>query len=99
MNREPTSVHRGNSRGSLFLLAVFELFVRTVRALLLAVLVLLEPIVQPLLCAIALLTFGTALFFRFLVGDSAFPFTSMLALSLICIVLLGVYYRIVRYLC
>ena len=100
MNRDPASAHRdGNRRGSLFLQAVLGLIVRTVRALLLAVLVLLEPIVQPLLCAIALLTFGTAIFFRFLVGDSAFPFSGMLALSLVCILLLGLYYRVVRFLC
>lgn len=73
--------------------------IRTLAALLLAVLVLLEPVVQPLLCAIALLALGTAIFFRFLIGDPAFPFSGMLALALICILLLGLYYRVVRFLC
>lgn len=72
---------------------------RTIAALLLAVLTLFEPIVQPVLCAIALLALGTALFFRFLIDDPAFPFSGMLALSLICILLLGLYYRVVRFLC
>jgi hypothetical protein len=99
MERDSTSAHRdGNRHSSPLLQAVFGLIVRMVRVLLLAVLVLLEPIVQPLLCAIALLALGTAMFFRFLVGDTVFPFSGMLALSLICIVLLGLYYRVVRFL-
>lgn len=99
VDREPISAHRdGKRHRSSFLRAVFGLIIRTLRALLLAVLVLLEPIVQPLLCATALLAFGTALFFRFLVGDPAFPFSGMLALSLLCILLLGLYYRVVRFL-
>jgi hypothetical protein len=35
-------------------------------------------------------------FFRFLIGDETFPFSGMLALSLICILLLALYYRVVR---
>src|SRR5688500_10957375 len=42
--------------------ALIALLVRSTATLLLAVLVLLEPLVQALLCAIALLAFGTALF-------------------------------------
>jgi hypothetical protein len=79
--------------------ALIALVLRGAATLLLAVLVLLEPLVQALLCAIALLAFGTALFFRFLVGDVEFPFFSMLALSISCILLLALYYRLVRWLC
>jgi hypothetical protein len=75
---------------------LLSLLLRGAGALLLAVLVLLEPIVQPALCAIALLAFATSVFFRFLVGDETFPFSGMLALSLICILLLALYYRVVR---
>lgn len=71
---------------------------RTVATLLLAVLMLLEPVVQPLLCALALLTLATALFFRFLIADPAFPFLGMLAMSVLCILLLTLYYRVVRFL-
>ena len=79
--------------------ALIALLLRSTATLLLAVLVLLEPLVQATLCAVALLTFGTALFFRFLVGDVEFPFFGMLALAVLCILLLALYYRLVRWLC
>lgn len=79
--------------------ALIALLLRSTATLLLAVLVLLEPLVQATLCAVALLAFGTALFFRFLVGDVEFPFFGMLALSVLCILLLALYYRLVRWLC
>jgi len=75
---------------------LLSLVLRGAGTLLLAVLVLLEPVVQPALSAIALLAFATAVFFRFLIGDETFPFSGMLALSLICILLLALYYRVVR---
>jgi hypothetical protein len=79
--------------------ALITLLLRGTGMLLLAVLVLLEPVVQAMLCATALLAFGTALFFRFIVGDAEFPFLGMLALSVLCILLLALYYRLVRLLC
>jgi hypothetical protein len=79
--------------------ALIALVVRGITTVLLAALVLLEPLVQTVLCAIALLAFGTALFFRFLIGDAEFPFLGMLALSILCILLLALYYRLVRLLC
>lgn len=100
MTSASTAPPRTESRPSRrFLPRIFAIIVRTIAALLLAVLVLLEPLVQPLLCAIALLAFGTAIFFRFLICDPAFPFSGMLALSLICILLLCLYYRVARLLC
>jgi hypothetical protein len=93
-----TRPSRRGHQGSLLASAV-ALILRAVGTLLLAVLVLLEPIVQPVLCAIALLALGTAFLFRFLVGDPVFPFSGMLALSIICILLLALYYRLVRLLC
>ena len=92
MHVRPTGSHSSGR----FLHAIFGLVIRTLTASMLLVLVLLEPVVQSLLCAIALLAFATALFFRFVVGDPAFPFWGMLALSLICIMLLALYYRLVR---
>jgi hypothetical protein len=100
MNSASTSLRESHAReetGLVGALAAFAL--RAAATLLLAVLVLLEPIVQPVLCAIALLTLGTAVFFRLLVGDTGFPFLGMLALSLCCMLLLALYYRVVRLLC
>lgn len=100
MDRISTAARRDETSATGRILRAFVLLViRTIAALLLAVLVLFEPLVQPLLCAIALLAFGTAIFFRFLIADPAFPFSGMLALSLICILLLCLYYRVVRLLC
>lgn len=79
--------------------ALFALLIRSIATLLLTILLLLEPLIQPVLCAIALLALGTALFFRFLIGDAEFPFSGMLGLSLVCILLLALYYRVVRLLC
>jgi hypothetical protein len=93
-NRSEGLRHNGGLFG-----ALIALVFRSTATLLLAVLVLLEPLVQTLLCAIALLAFGTALFFRFIVSDAEFPFFGMLALSVLCILLLAFYYRLVRLLC
>jgi hypothetical protein len=99
MENASSASPRAPDRASCGLLpAVFSLILRTVAALLLAVLVLLEPVVQPLLCALALLTFVTALFFRFIIADPAFPFLGMLAFAVLCILLLALYYRVVRFL-
>jgi len=93
MQRAPAISRRtGERASSLILAAICTFVVRIVSTLLLAVLVVLEPIVQTLLCAIALLGLGAAVFFRFLVRDPLFPFMGMLALSLICTVLLAFYY-------
>lgn len=86
----------GHRSSNQFLRASFGLAIRALAAAMLLVLVLLEPLVQPLLCATALLAFAMAMFFRFLIGDAAFPFWGMLALSLICILLLSLYYGLVR---
>jgi len=88
-----------NSRAAEIVIAIFGVLAEVLRSLLLAVLALLEPIVWPTLCAIALLAFLTALFFRFAVGDGAFPFWGMIGLSLTCMLLLDLYYRLARLLC
>lgn len=97
VNTAPNDARRvGNRSSDQFLRAIFALGIRALAASMLLVLVLLEPLVQFLLCATALLTFGTAMFFRFLVRDAAFPFWGMLVLSLLCMLLLALYYRLVR---
>jgi hypothetical protein len=90
---------RQNSRAADVVLAILRLFVALVRSVLLVLLALLEPIVWPTLSATALLTFATALFFRFAVGDLAFPFWGMIGLSLACMLALDLYYRLARLLC
>ena len=90
---------RQKSRVAEVSLAVLRLLADVLRSLILAALALLEPIVWPMLCATALLTLGTAVFFRFVVGDLVFPFWGMIGLSLACMLLLDLYYRLARLLC
>jgi len=90
---------RQSSRALCLMLAISGLLAGVIRAVLLAVLAMLEPIVWPTLSATSLLTLITALFFRFMVGDPAFPFWGMVGLSVACMVLLDLYYRLARLLC
>jgi hypothetical protein len=63
-----------------------------------AVLVILEPLVRAILCGLALLVLLTLLFFWFLAPPLDVPYGCMLALSIACILLLQLYYVLVRWL-
>lgn len=61
----------------------------------LALLVILEPIVRLILAGAALLLVLTALFYR-LIGMPRFPFWTMLALGIASMLLLALYYGLLR---
>jgi hypothetical protein len=97
MHTEPSFRRRRQiSRAADIAMAIAGVIAAVLRSVLRAVLALLEPIVRPTLCAIALLASATALFFRFAVGDPAFPFWGMVGLSVACMLLLDLYYRLAR---
>jgi hypothetical protein len=67
-----------------------------VRLPVLTFLVIIEPLVQFLLSAVALLLALTAIFFKLLVHRPDFPFWGMLALSIGCVWALALCYAIIR---
>jgi len=66
------------------------------RLCLLALLAIAEPIVRTILGGTALLSAGSACFFRCFTEVAGFPFGGMLALSVGCVLLLMLYYRVMR---
>lgn len=70
---------------------------QAIRWPILSLLIVLEPIVRVTLCALALLGTLTALFWRFAVDPPAFPFFTILALSLACIPVLAMYYAVLAF--
>jgi len=62
----------------------------------LTLLVILEPLVQFLLSACALLLALTAIFFKLFMHRPDFPFWGMLALSVGCVWALALYYALIR---
>jgi hypothetical protein len=67
------------------------------RLTMLPVMVIIEPLVRAVLAGSALLILLSALLFQFL-ADSEAPILGMLALSIACILLLRLYYRVLRWL-
>jgi hypothetical protein len=68
----------------------------TLRLAILAVLVVLEPVVRVVLAGSALLVALTALFFSLVRPLSAFPLWGMLAVTVALVMLLALYYAILR---
>ena len=67
-----------------------------VRISLLALLVIVEPVVRMVLAGLALLVTLTAFFWVALRGLSAFPFFGMLALGVSALLVLALYYALMR---
>ena len=67
-----------------------------IRLPLLALVVILEPVVRVLLTGLALLLTLTAFFWVALRGLSAFPFWGMLGLGVTALLLLALYYALMR---
>lgn len=67
-----------------------------VRLPVLTFLVIVEPLVQFFLSAIALLLALTAIFFKFVVHRADFPFWEIALLSIGCVWVLALYYAIIR---
>ena len=67
-----------------------------IRLPLLALLVILEPVVRVVLTGLALLVTLTAFFWLALRGLSAFPFWGMLGLGVSALLLLALYYALMR---
>ncbi|MGH8239760.1 MAG: hypothetical protein ACREXP_22495 [Steroidobacteraceae bacterium] len=72
------------------------LILSVARLCLLALFAVAEPIVRTALGGIALLSAGTACFFACFTQLPDFPFVGMLALSVVCILVLIAYYRVMR---
>lgn len=77
------------------LLGLLRLLWHAVRIPAFALLVILEPIVRLILAASALLLVLTALFYR-AIGMPHFPFWTMLALGIASMLLLAIYYALMR---
>ena len=75
---------------------LFGLAWDVVRLPALTLLVIVEPLVQFVLTANALLLVLTAAFFKLIVHRPDFPFWGMLALSVGCVWVLALYYAIIR---
>ena len=67
-----------------------------VRLPLFALLAILEPVVRALLAGVALLVTLTALFLALVQGLAAFPFFGMLAVAVGLVLLLALYYAVLR---
>lgn len=80
------------------LVGLLWLLWQAIRWSLLAGLIVLEPIVRVALGSFALLGTLTALFWQFAVDPPRFPFVTILTLSLACVPLLALYYRLLSYL-
>ena len=79
-----------------FLAALFWLAWQVIHLPILALLVMFEPIVSFTLSAVALLVALTALFWKFADSKPDFPFWSVLAASLACVLLLALYHALIR---
>jgi len=90
----PNSPRSGQWLGAA-LLGLLWLLWQAVRLPALALLVILEPIVRLILAASALLLVLTALFYR-AIGMPHFPFWTMLALGIASMLLLALYYALMR---
>ena len=84
-----------NPRGSVAF-AVLRLGWAALRLPILALLVIFEPVVKVLLAGAALLLALTAMFFAFLEPLSAFPFGGMLGVAAVLVLLLALYYAVLR---
>ena len=69
---------------------------QAIRLPIFAFLVILEPVVRLLLSALALLSVLMAFFFEYGTTPPDFPFRGMLAFGVGCILLLIVYYQLIR---
>lgn len=79
-----------------FLAALLWLAWQAIRLPILTLLVLFEPIVNFALSAMALITALSALFWRFFDQKSRFPFWTVLAASLACVLSLAIYHLVIR---
>ena len=78
------------------LAALFWLAWQGIRLPILALLVMFEPIVNFALTALALLIALTALFWKFVDSKPGFPFWTIVAASLACVLLLALYHALIR---
>ena len=69
---------------------------RLARLPLLGLLLVLEPFVRVALTATALITTAIAIFFECVTARPAFPFFGMLSFSIACVLLLKLYYLLLR---
>ena len=79
-----------------FLAALFWLAWQAIRLPILALLVTLEPIMDFVLSTLALLIALTALFWKVADPRPGFPFWTILAASLACVLLLSLYHALIR---
>ena len=94
----PLSPPRSGKWVGAALVGLLWLIWQGVRIPALAFLVILEPVVRLVLAASALLLVLTALFYR-AIGMPHFPFWTMLALGIGSLLLLALYYALMRVLC
>ena len=79
-----------------FLSALIWLAWQAIRLPILALLVTLEPITDFVLSALALLIALTALFWKVADPRPGFPFWTILAAALVCVLLLALYHALIR---
>ena len=79
-----------------FLAAIFWLAWQAIRLPILALLVVIEPIVNFALSALALLVALTAFFWKLADPRPGFPFWTTLAAALVCVLLLALYHALIR---
>lgn len=79
-----------------FLAAIFWLAWQAIRLPILALLVVFEPLVNFALSALVLLVALTAFFWKFADPRSGFPFWTILAAALVCVLLLALYHALIR---
>ncbi len=79
-----------------FLAAIFWLAWQTIRLPILALLMMIEPILDFALSALALLIALTALFWKLADPKPGFPLWTTLAASLACVLLLALYHALTR---
>ena len=92
----PSERKPGVALAEAFACALLWLLWQAVRWPLLAALMVLEPVVRVLLCALALAGTLTALLIRFAVNRPQFPFWGTLGASLACMLLLVLWHAAIR---